>query len=224
MALRYFGKELAAIAVAVMATAAVAQTWNCGAGRNMAAVTATLHEGKLTISGSGAMANYDTFPDNITVPWFESKRSIVSLVIGDSVTSIGNSAFQGCTGLTSAKIPNSITFIGSKSFADCASLTSVTIPNSVTSIKTSTFYGCVNLTSVTIPNSLTSIESRAFYQCKSLTSIISLNPTPPVLERTAFDRTNKTNVCLYVASGSIDSYRSAANWNAFGCIKDAAPR
>ena len=62
----------------------------------------------------------------------------------DSVTSIGSSAFSGCTGLTSITIPNSITSIGSSAFNECG-LTSVTIPNSVTSIGRSTFYLCHRL-------------------------------------------------------------------------------
>ena len=51
-----------------------------------------------------------------------------------SVTSIGESAFYSCDGLTSVTIPNSVTSIGEKAFRDCNGLTSVTIPNSVTSI------------------------------------------------------------------------------------------
>ena len=60
-----------------------------------------------------------------------------------SVTSIGNNAFWGCSGLTSVTIPNSVTSIGDKAFYYCKGLTSVTIPNSVTSIGKSAFYGCI---------------------------------------------------------------------------------
>ncbi|MBR2265149.1 MAG: leucine-rich repeat domain-containing protein, partial [Paludibacteraceae bacterium] len=78
-----------------------------------------------------------------------------------TVTSIGTSAFDACTGLTSVTIPNSVTSIGSWAFYDCSSLTSVIIGNSVTSIGGSAFSGCSGLTSVTIPNSVTSIGSSA---------------------------------------------------------------
>ena len=88
-----------------------------------------------------------------------------------SVTSIGYSAFRGCSSLTSVTIPNSVTSIGGSAFYDCSSLTSVTIGNSVTSIGGSAFYHCSSLTSVTIPNSVTSIGSSAFDGCSSLTSI-----------------------------------------------------
>ena len=83
-------------------------------------------------------------------------------VIPNSVTSIGNLAFSGCSSLTSVTIPNSVTSIGNCAFSNCSGLTSVTIPNSVTSIGNLAFVGCSGLTSVTIPNSVTSIGSGAF--------------------------------------------------------------
>ena len=79
------------------------------------------------------------------------------------VTSIGESAFRVCTGLTSVTIPNSVTSIGDLAFNNCTGLTSVTIPNSVKSIGDWAFSYCPGLTSVTIPNSVTSIGSKAFY-------------------------------------------------------------
>ena len=90
-------------------------------------------------------------------------NEIKNMVIPDSVTSIGNYAFMGCSGLTSVTIPNSVTSIGSYSFYGCSSLTSVTIPNSVTSIGSYSFYGCSGLTSMTIGNSVTEISSSAFH-------------------------------------------------------------
>ena len=92
-------------------------------------------------------------------------------IIPNSVTSIGNHAFYGCSGLTSVTIPNSITSIGSSAFIGCSGLTSVIIGNSVTSIGDAAFYGCSGLTSVNIPNSITSIGSSAFSGCSGLSSV-----------------------------------------------------
>ena len=87
------------------------------------------------------------------------------------MTSIGEGAFGGCSGLTSVTIPNSVTFIGDYAFYGCDGLTSVTIPNSVTSIGDRAFDGCWNLTSVTIGNSVASIGEGAFGGCSRLTVI-----------------------------------------------------
>ena len=97
---------------------------------------------------------------------------IKDLVIPNSVTSIGNYAFSGCSGLTSVTIPNSVTSIGKNAFRRCSGLTSVTIPNSVTSIGEAAFFGCTGLTSITIPNSVTSIGDGAFYNCSGLKKVI----------------------------------------------------
>ena len=99
-------------------------------------------------------------------------KLITDLVIPNSVTSIGNYAFENCSGLTGELvIPNSVTSIGHGTFYYCTGLTSVTIPNSVTSIGGYAFLGCYGLTSVTIPNSVTSIGERAFAYCYDLTSV-----------------------------------------------------
>jgi hypothetical protein len=78
-------------------------------------------------------------------------RNLTSVTIPNSVTSIGESAFDG-SGLTSVNIPNSVTSIGEIAFAMCTGLTSVTIPNSVTSIGVNAFGGCTSLISITMPD------------------------------------------------------------------------
>ena len=66
------------------------------------------------------------------------------------VTSIGNSAFKNCTGLTSITIPNSVTSIGRNAFYGCTSLTSITIPNSVTKIGKDPFRNCSSVTNLNL--------------------------------------------------------------------------
>ena len=127
--------------------------------------------------------------------------------IPNSVTSIGEWAFSGCTGLTSVTIPNSVTSIGSHAFRDCTGLTSVTIPNSVTSIGSSAFAGCTGLTSVTIPNSVTNIENAAFYGCTGLTSVTIEAETPPTLGSDVFYNTN--NCPIFVPCGTLETYKTA---------------
>ncbi|MFR1272053.1 MAG: leucine-rich repeat domain-containing protein [Eubacterium sp.] len=71
-------------------------------------------------------------------------------VIPNSVISIGDSAFENCTSLTSVTIPDSVTIIGRSAFENCTSLTSVTIPNSVTSIGDYAFSNCTSLKSIEV--------------------------------------------------------------------------
>ena len=91
--------------------------------------------------------------------------TVTSVSIPDGVTSIGEGAFLGCTGLTSVTIGNSVTSIGGSVFFKCSGLTSVTIPASVTSIGDYAFEDCSGLTSVNIPKSVTSIDATAFEGC-----------------------------------------------------------
>ena len=115
-----------------------------------------------------------TIPDSVTSigDWaFAGCTSLTSVTIPDSVTSIGAWAFGNCTSLTSVTIPDGVTSIGEYTFYNCTSLTSVTIPDSVTSIGDSAFDGCVTLTSVTIPDSVTRIGGYAFSGCESLTNV-----------------------------------------------------
>ena len=114
-------------------------------------------------------------PDSVTTIGnnaFEGCSNLTSLTIPDSVTAISNYVFWGCSNLTELTIPDSVTSIGDGAFDGCSSLTSLTIPDSVTAIGDGAFYGCSSLTSLTIPDSVTAIGDRAFADCSSLTTLI----------------------------------------------------
>ena len=135
--------------------------------------------------------------------------------IPNSVTSIGDRAFEGCSGLTSVTIGNSVTSIGKYAFAGCWGLTSVTIGNSVTSIGDYAFTDCSGLTSVTIGNSVTSIGYDAFRGCSGLTKLVSLAVEPPICGRGAFEKVDKTTCQLLVPEESINKYKTADQWKEF---------
>ena len=106
-----------------------------------------------------------TIPDTVTVigdDAFNNCSKLKSVKIGNSVTSIGNSAFYYCSELKSVKIGNSVISIGADAFSGCIELTSIKIPNSVTYIGEFAFYRCIELTSIKIPNSVTSIGHGVF--------------------------------------------------------------
>ena len=108
---------------------------------------------------------------------------IISVEIPNSVTTIGDFAFNFCGALTNITIPSSVTTIGTSAFQNCTSLTSVTIGNGVTTIGKYAFENCDGLTSVTIPNSVTTIGSDAFKNCSSLTSVTIGNGVTSIGER-----------------------------------------
>ena len=142
--------------------------------------------GLTSITVDAANANYSSTngvlfdKDQATLIQYPIGLTNSSYTIPNSVTSIGEGAFDDCYDLTSVTIPDSVTSIGDEAFDDCYGLTSVTIPNSVTSIGDGAFEYCYSLRSMTIPNSVTSIGQYAFFYCINLTSITFSGNAPLV--------------------------------------------
>lgn len=100
---------------------------------------------------------------------------LTSVIIPNTVTTIGNSAFSNCRDLTSVDIPNSVTEIGESAFGWCSGLTNVIIGNSVTKILKNTFISCINLTTVRIGKSVSSIDITAFDGCDNVKENVVLS-------------------------------------------------
>ena len=145
---------------------------------------------------------------------FYNCSSLTSVTIPNSVTSIGDWTFNKCSGLTSVTIGNSVTSIGDYAFASCSGLTSIEIPSSVTSIGSYAFYGCSGLTSVTIPGSVTSIGSYAFDGCSGMKEIISYINKPFYIYSNCWGGVDKS-IPLYVPAGTKEKYQSANYWKDF---------
>ena len=105
---------------------------------------------------------------------FYENKVITKVVIPDSVTSIGNYAFYGCSELKSVTFGehSQLTSIGSGAFYGCSTLERITIPGGVTSIADSAFSGCTSLTNITIPNSVISIGNSAFSGCNKIVKVV----------------------------------------------------
>ena len=158
---------------------------------------------ELAVSHSG-YSRYN-YSGNVVIP-----ESVVYNGNPYSVTSIGNSAFSGCSGLTSVTIPNSVTSIGKEAFRYCLALTSVTIPNSVTSIGYRAFLGCSSLASVIIGSGVLSIGYEAFSN-NSLKKTIWLTNTPPsgydyALGAVNYVSNDQFNISYKVVYKSLSSY------------------
>lgn len=131
-------------------------------------------------------------------------------VIPDSVTTIPEYAFLGCSKLTSITLSKNLSVINEGTFSGCTELTTVTIPDGVTSIGNYAFLDCSSLTSVTIPDSVTKIGEMAFCECDNLTKVsipasvksIGENALGKVLDKTTYTYVNKEG---FVISGYSNS-------------------
>ena len=133
------------------------------------------------------------------------------------LTRLPSKAFKDNKTLTSIKLPKTLTTIGEKAFSHCTGLTgNLTIPNSVTKIRQGAFWDCTGLTSVTIPSGVTNIQMHAFSACAGLTTIYCKANTPPQLylgrHSEAFKGVSTSKCVLYVPTGCAHAYRTAEGW------------
>lgn len=135
-------------------------------------------------TGQVEVTRGDSYSGNVTIP------STVSYnLVTYSVISIGEKAFEYCSGLTSVTIPNSVTSIGDAAFNNCSSLTTLTIGSSVTYIGKIAFAGCTNIAGITCHAAI-----------------------PPTAKSNTFANYDAT---LYVPASSVNAYSSALYWRNF---------
>jgi len=179
-----------------------------------------LSEAKIVKGGSPYFGAIYTSNDKLGQSAFEGCSSLTSLTIPSSVTEIGLSAFSGCSGLISLTIPSSVTWIGQSAFEGCSSLTSLTIPSSVTSIDRYAFQGCSGLTSLTIPSSVTEIGESAFSGCSGLTSLTIPSSVTEIGESAFSDCSGLTSLTI---PSSVTSIGSGAFRNCSGLTSLSIP-
>lgn len=162
--------------------------------------------------------------ESIPSVMFKDSNFIGSVTIGNSVTSIGENPFSGCSLLEQIIVDSLNPVYDSRE--DCNAIirtddnTLITgcqntnIPNTVTSIDKHAFLDISTLTSIDIPNSVTSIGEQAFLSCTGLTTMTVLAETPPYLNREVFSNVPK-NIPVYIPSGTKEDYQNANGWNEF---------
>lgn len=99
---------------------------------------------------------------------FKDCTELTSILIPETVISIGEGAFKGCTNLSSINLPERLTSLGAYSFKDCSSLGEITIPAGITEIPNYAFANNTSLQTVSLHNNITSIGNYAFYACEAI--------------------------------------------------------
>lgn len=122
----------------------------------------------LTISGSGAMDNYEN-PDE--VPWRDSRDTITTVIIESGVTSVGYYALAYCEELVDVSMAGSVEILETYAFRQSTKLQHIILPEGLNIIGAKAFYDCTSLESITFPSTLTNIDMRAFGACYKLKSI-----------------------------------------------------
>ena len=221
---------LSIVSVVDFSAYADVQTGSCGDNVTYSLDTST---GVLTISGTGKMKDYFGRTSESNHSPFYYNSYIKSIIIENSVTSIGDDAFYGCTSLTSVTIPYSVTSIGDDAFYDTAyyndesnwnngvlyisdclidtnddfdSTTDYTIKGGTRIIADYAFLFCKSLTSVTIPDSVTSIGDQAFNDCTNLTNATIGNGVTSIGEYAFNGCTSLKSVTIPNSITSIDEY------------------
>lgn len=177
---------MAVTVMACMSVNAQATSGSCGENATWSYAGTTL-----TISGTGAMADYtDALTDN---PWNEYRASITKVVIGNSITHIGNWAFMGCSSLAEVTIGDHVESIGTEAFANCLN---------------------EDFTSIVIPASVENIGAFALSNISHLQYIACYASTAPIVGAEALTLLNNL-VAIYVPTAKVGDYQAATGWSDF---------
>ena len=125
-------------------------------------------QGKLTITGTGAMPDYKYEQ----TPWAAYQNQILTVEIGDGITSVGKNSFRDCAMLTSAFLPEGLTKISQYGFSHCDRLAQVWLPSTLKTLEANTFDYCYSLVSIDLPDGLQTIGGSAFHMSTGLREIV----------------------------------------------------
>lgn len=176
---------------------------------DISGVTITAHKGEGTYPYS---TSFSYSSNEIPIYAFgasnpvNGKKSLVQIIIPNSVTAIGEGSFSGCSNLTTINISSSINKIGDSAFRECTGLTGIfTIPLGVTSINNSTFSGCKSLTSIVIPAGVLSIGQYSFWNCTSWSGNVVLPTSLQNITQGAFNScTSLSAITIPTTTTNID--------------------
>ena len=137
---------------------------------------------------------------------FKDCSSLTSILIPNSIKSIGINAFENCSNITETTIPEGVTLIGNNTFLGCEKLASVTLPTSLENIGANAFAGCTSLTSIVLPKNVAEIGANAFANCSKLATIEVFGDTPATLKNNVFPNSVSK---IYVKPSLVATYKTA---------------
>ena len=197
----------------------------CGIdGDNMVSWELNRSTGLLTISGDGRMADFD---DPSEAPWYSYSKSIIQLTVEDGVTHVSQSGFQYMPYLESAEIAETVTSIGDNAFQG-APLSKVTptdwlgdldanlLPHGLLTIGYYAFAGTL-LENIILPATLERVGAAAFAYNDNLQEVTCLGTTPPVSDRAVFFECNRL-FAIHVPDEAVDAYKAAGGWATYADI------
>ena len=169
------------------------QTGTCG--ENLT-YSLDLDYGELTISGTGAMFDYNLRNSSENCPWNNYINSIETVVIESGVTNICKGAFKDCKLLSEVLIPNTVTEIGAEAFWNCPSLKEVVLPEGLTSLGRGAFYYCESLETIVIPGSVAVIDELTFGGCERLSSVTISEGVKTICDYAFYNCPSLTNLTI----------------------------
>lgn len=159
-----------------------------------------------------------TLPDGVTEigsSAFYACVGLAEMLFPDSVSSVGGSTFYNCVSLRRVKLPSGLTRLESSLFYTCYSLASLDIPSTVTAIAANACNGCNVLSRLDIPAGVVSIASSAFSGCVFMKAYHVSAQTPPTLANQNVFSGIPADCTIYVPTGSLEAYQTAANWSVY---------
>lgn len=150
----------------------------------------------------------------------------VNVTVPSGATAIKQNLFTATISTQTAtletiSIPNSVTLIGDSAFNGCSKLTSIVCPK-VVNVRAKAFYGCTSLESIDLGDSVANIQDDAFSGTTALTSLIVRNPSPPWTYSNTF-RNMGANCVIYVPAEAVDTYKAHEKWSSQASRIQAIP-
>ena len=182
--------------------------------------------GKLTISGSGKIDDYNDksptykqYVEKITSlsigneikeigsHAFEEFTQIIQIEFGTAITKIGEYAFNGCSKVKNAMFSGSVTEIGNNAFSNCKSMTMAFLGFGLKSLSKSIFENCTSLKVYILQQNIERIEERAFYGCSQF-SMITFTKSLQYIGKSAFEQTGLVSLDLIAITIDENAFRN----------------